>query len=158
MRAQQIYDTAPLGSLIRFSNGEPRPPARFTRKLRAWDNENGVGRLVERSPERIAATYRSAPSFTLHLGNYGSEGTVVLVVRRGYSVESSLDFEIAEAPKPGMVRLLTPIGNREELQHLAADMDAAERWMAAHRYHDIRAEVIGDPDNVVLPPVIGRAA
>ncbi len=88
MRAQQIFDTAPLGSLIRFSNGEPRPPARFTRKLRAWENENGVGRLVEKRPAYIAATYRSAAGFTLHLGNYGSEGTIVLVVRRGYLVVS----------------------------------------------------------------------
>ena len=158
MRAQQIYDTAPLGSLIRFSNGEPRPPERFTRKVRAWENDNGVGRLVEKRPEHIAATYRSAAGFTLHLGNYGSEGLIVLVVRRSYSVDSPLDFEIAEAPKPGMVRLLTPIGNHEELQHLAADMGAAERWMATHRYHNIRAEVVGDPDDVVLPPVIGRAA
>ena len=29
MSAQYIYDTAPLGSLIRYSNGEPRPPERF---------------------------------------------------------------------------------------------------------------------------------
>lgn len=157
MLAQQIYDTAPLGSLIRFSNGEQRPPERFTRKLRAWTNDNGVGRLVERSPEHMAATYRSAASFTLHLGNYGSEGTIVMVVRRGYSVESTLDFEIAEMPGPGMVRLLTPIGGHEELRYLAADMADAERWMAVHRYHNIRAEVVGEPDTVILPE-IRRAA
>jgi len=51
MSAQLIYDTAPLGSLIRYSNGEPRPPERFTRKLKAWNNDNGIGRLIERSAE-----------------------------------------------------------------------------------------------------------
>jgi len=38
--AQHIYTSAPLGSLIRYSNGKPRPPARFRRKLRAWEHEN----------------------------------------------------------------------------------------------------------------------
>ena len=50
MSAQYIYDTAPLGSLIRYSNGEPRPPERFRRKLAAWNNDNGTGRFVERYP------------------------------------------------------------------------------------------------------------
>jgi len=158
MRAQQTYDTAPLGSLIRFSNGEARPPARFTRKVRAWEDDNGGGRLVERSPECIAQTYRSSASFVLHVANYGSQGTIVLVVNRGFSVTSPLDFEITEMPRPGMVRLLTPIGGHEYLQHLAADMADAERWMAIHHYHNIRAEVVGDPDHVALPPVIRRAA
>ena len=33
MSAQSIYDTAPLGSLIRYSDGTKEPPARHTRKL-----------------------------------------------------------------------------------------------------------------------------
>ena len=98
MSAQHIYDSAPLGSLIRFSNGEPRPPARFTRKLRAWNEENGMGRLVDRSAGR-AGVYPSPATFSLHLGNYGSQGTIVMVVRRIYTVDSALQFEIAEQPK-----------------------------------------------------------
>lgn len=35
MSVQHIYDIAPLGSLIRYANGEAQPPARFTRKLKA---------------------------------------------------------------------------------------------------------------------------
>ena len=74
MSARSIYETAPLGSLIRFSNGEPRPPARFSRKLRAWGEENGTGRLVERVPGYSGASYRSPPTFVLHLGNFGRDG------------------------------------------------------------------------------------
>lgn len=59
MSAQSIYDTAPLGSLIRYSNREPRPPERFTRKLRTWNNENGLGRLVERYPGDDRTGYHS---------------------------------------------------------------------------------------------------
>ena len=158
MSARLIYDTAPLGSLLRFSNGEPRPPVRFSRKLQAWNNTNGMGRLVERSPEHIGASYRSPATFTLHLGNYGSQGTILMVVRRVYTVDRCLNFAVADVPKPGMVRLLTPIGDHEELQYLAPDMTAARAWMDKHRYSRIRAEVVPDPDPVVLPISIGRAA
>ncbi len=158
MSAQHIYDTAPLGSLIRFSSAEPCPPARFSRKLKDWNHANGVGRLVERTPECVRPAYRLPASFTLHLGDYGEGSVVVMVVRRGFSVESPLDFAIVETPEPGMVRLLTPIGDGEELQHLARDMAAAEAWMATHHFNDIRAEIVPDPDPVSLPVARGRAA
>lgn len=33
MSASLILDMAPLGALVAYSDGAPRPPARFTRKL-----------------------------------------------------------------------------------------------------------------------------
>tara|TARA_R110000868_G_scaffold363120_2_gene625374 strand:- start:2105 stop:2575 length:471 start_codon:yes stop_codon:yes gene_type:complete len=156
MSAQLIYDTAPLGSLIRYSNGEQRPPERFTRKLKAWNNDNGIGRLIERTPEEIRPTYRSPASFCLHLGNYGSQGIVAIVVRRHYSIESSLRFEIAETPTAGKVRVLSSFNGRDELRYLAPHMAAAEEWMARNRYSNLRAEIVADP--VILPSSIGRAA
>lgn len=158
MSARLIYDTAPLGSLIRFSNGEPRPPERFTRKLRAWKDENGIGRLIERTPEHIAPTYRSPASFCLHLGDYGGQDIIVLVVRRHYSLESTLHFAIAEVPRPGMVRVLGGSSGREELHHLAPDMAAAERWLAKNRFSNMRVEIVSDPDPVMSPCALGRAA
>jgi hypothetical protein len=158
MSAQLIYDTGPLGSLIRYSNGELRPPERFTRKLKAWNNDNGIGRLVERIAEGVRPTYRSPAGFCLHLGNYGSQGIIAIVVRRHYSVGSALHFEIAEMPKPGMVRVLTSCAGRDELRFLAPDMASAQDWLAQNRYTDARFEVVGDPDPVVLPSSLRRAA
>lgn len=43
--AQTLFETAPLGALVAFSDGSPRPPARFTRKVRAWQDRNATGRL-----------------------------------------------------------------------------------------------------------------
>lgn len=157
MSAKDIYDTAPLGSIIRYSNGEPRPPERFTRKVKAWENENGTGRLVECSPGRDGATYRTPVTFTLHVGTYGSGGTIILVVRRVYMVESQLQFEVIERPAAGMVRILTKIGDHEELQHLAEDMPAAELWRARHGYPGARCETVEDPD-LVDRAAVGRAA
>ena len=44
MSAALIFDIAPLGSLVAYSDGTPRPPARFTRKLAAWERRNGTAR------------------------------------------------------------------------------------------------------------------
>jgi len=145
--ARHIYQSAPLGSPIKYGNGEPRPPERFTRKLRAWEHEIGTGRLVERTP----ASANLPAMFTLHLGDFGSEGVIIMVVRRLFSTASRNPFEIVETPKPGMVRVLTGTGHREELRFLAPDMAGAERWMEAHHYSDMRVEVVPDPDPVVLP-------
>lgn len=158
MSAQHIYDTAPLGSLIRFSSQTPRPPERFARKLRAWNNDNGIGRLVIRSSEHVGATYRSPASFALHLGNYGSHGIIAIVVTRHYSVESPLHFEISELPQAGMVRVLTSFNGRDELRFLAPDMKSAEALLASNHYADARLEVVGNSDPAVLPISIGRAA
>lgn len=159
MSAQHIYDSAPLGSLITFSNGEPRPPARFTRKLRAWNEANGMGRLVERWQRReFGSGYVSPATFALHLGNYGSHGTILMVVRRIYTVTSQLRFEIADQPKAGMVRVVSRRDGREELHHLAPNRAVAEVWAAAHRYHGSVMEEVADPDLVAAPVRLGRAA
>jgi len=146
MSAKLIYDSAPLGSIIHFSNGEPRPPERFKRKVAAWENDNGSGRLVECNPPYGAGSYRAPASFTLQTGSYGSHGVLVLVVRRVWSVGSPLHFEIAERPKPGMVRVLTSFQGRDELRYLADDMAAAESWCLEHHYSGIRFDVVGEDE------------
>jgi hypothetical protein len=146
MNAQELFDSAPLGSLVRFSNGHPRPPEHHRRKLRAWREENGEGRFVERTARRHVAAYQTAASFTLHLGNHGRDGTILLVVRRIYTVESQLDFRIAERPRPGMVRILTPIGDGVELRFLARDMAEAEAWMAVHHYSAMTCETVSEDE------------
>lgn len=52
MSTTTIIDAAPLGALIRYTDGSPKPPARFTKKLAAWERSNGVGRLVKKEPPR----------------------------------------------------------------------------------------------------------
>ena len=71
-----IHSTARLGSVIRFSDVTPKPPARFKRKLRDWEDRNGSGRLAAvYDPYRIG----SPGTFTLHLGDFGSQGVIVLI-------------------------------------------------------------------------------
>jgi len=158
MSAQYIYDTAPLGSLIHYSNGAPRPPERFRRKLAAWNNDNGTGRLVERYPGQATDNYSSPAHFMLHLATYGTQGVIVMTVRRAYSVESLLNFEIIDTPKRGQVRVLTTFRGKDELRHLAADMASAEAWMRDNPYSGMRAEIVTDADLAVPSSELRRAA
>jgi hypothetical protein len=69
MRVPEIIEKAPLGAFIKFSNGQPQPPARFTKKLAAWKHSNGIGQLTEKRPNHMLDTYRSLAQFTLRMGS-----------------------------------------------------------------------------------------
>jgi hypothetical protein len=93
--AQKIFDDAPIGALIRFSDGTPRPPERFKRKLSHWNNQNGTGRLTEKT----AASDRYPGTFTLHVDDITSKSGVTLVqFYRTYTADSDGIFTIESLP------------------------------------------------------------
>ncbi|MBX9827958.1 MAG: hypothetical protein K2Y27_23555 [Xanthobacteraceae bacterium] len=147
MSARSIFDNAPLGAIVRYSDGAPRPPARFTKKLAAWENANNGGRLVRKTPTRTLGNYTSRASFTLHQGDYGNAGVVVLKVFKTFSVDSALTFTVVERPAPGTVRVFDRCGDDAELVYLAASRSDAETWLKAHGY-----------PNAVLDEVTAEAA
>jgi hypothetical protein len=157
MSAIQIYHHAPLGSLVRYSDGEPKPPARFTKKLADWASRNGVGRLVRKEPARERPTYSAPCYFTLHEGDFGQGGIILVTVMRTYSVDSTLTFQVLERPAIGMVRVIQPIGDGSELLHLAESREAAELWLAKNQYRNARLEEV-TADEVSADVVEGRAA
>jgi hypothetical protein len=157
MPAHIVYDCASLGSVIRYFDSTPKPPARFTKKLAAWESRNGVGRLVQKEPPREWPTYSSPACFTLHERDFGQSGTIVISVRRTYSVESDLRFQIVERPTIGMVRVLQECGDSQELLHLARDREAAERWLASNPYGRAHLEEIS-ADEVGADIIEGRTA
>lgn len=136
--AQDVIDRAPLGAVIRFSDGTPQPPARFKRKLRAWTDRNGTGRLTEK---RIARDGRPG-DFMLHLGNWGSAEVIILSVNRHYSSESRGTFVVESVPQPGEALVLTDFMGRIELRHISPNAAAAAAWLEAHRYSNARIEVV----------------
>lgn len=126
LTAQYVFDNAPLGAVVRFSDGTPRPPDRFKNKLRAWKSNNGDGMLVEKTP----ASDRFPATIKLHTGDFGSSGIVVMRTYVCYLVTDPRRFEIASVPPAGTVRILDCAHKRTELQHLAPDIAAAQRWIA----------------------------
>jgi hypothetical protein len=61
--ARQVYDIAPLGSLIRFYDGTPSPPHAMAAE---WSKANGTG-LMRKTP----ASDLTVPGFRLHVGGLG---------------------------------------------------------------------------------------
>ncbi len=96
MSATTYIDTAPIGALSRYTDGSPKPPAHFSKKAGSWECSNGLGRLVKKEPPRPYAT-RTAPAlFTLHEGNFASDGVTLVTVMRSHSADSALVFEVAK--------------------------------------------------------------
>ena len=147
MSATKIFDQAPLGALIRYTDGSPKPPARFTKKMAAWERSNGVGRLVKKEPTRSYPTWTAPASFTLHEGNFSSDGVILVTIMRSHSVDSQLNFEVVEEPKAGQVRVLLDFGGSTELLHLASSVAAAELWIAKEGYRNARFEIVGAEDD-----------
>ena len=144
MSATTIIDTAPLGALIRYTDGSPKPPARFTTKLAAWERSNDVGRLVKKEPPRPYPTWTALASFTLHEGNFSSDGVILVTNMRSHSADSQLTFEVVDEPKVGQVRVLLDFGGTMELLHLAESVGAAELWIAKEGYRNARLQIVGD--------------
>ena len=136
MSVIDLLKTAPLGALIRVSNGQPKPHVRFNRKLDRWNHENFVGVLMA---VKTAPGHR--PTLTIR------EGEMVdtpLVVLKRYGVNCSLRFEIQRRPTPGSVRVLAK--GKRELLHLAADREAAEAWRAASCYTTAVLEIVAEEE------------
>ena len=157
MSAQLIYDLVPLGSIVRYSDGTPRPPERFRKKLASWENRNNGGRLIRKQAERRVGDTVLPASITLHEGNYGGGGVVVLTVHRSFSVSTDLKFVVTERPMIGSVRVLDRPGEDAELLHLAESHAHAESWLNTHRYPNAVLDEV-TADAVAADLVEGRAA
>lgn len=142
MSARLVFDEAPLGALIRFSDGAPKPPLRFAKKLAAWRRSNGVGRLIRKTPPSNRGGYVDPGSITLHEGDFGGHGVVVLIVHRTHGLDSDLSFEILDKPTPGSWRVVRPFGETTELLHLAGDRSTAESWLSANLHPNARIEPV----------------
>lgn len=157
MSAHTIFDTAPIGSIITWSDGTPRPPDRFTKKLAAWQGNNSKGRLVRKQGGRAMGNLSLSASFTLHEADFGAGGVIALRVHRTFSLDSALCFVVIERPAVGSVRILDRPGEDAELVHLALHRPAAEEWLSRHGYPRAVLEEV-TADEVGAAVVEGRAA
>src|SRR3546814_5240701 len=55
-KPSDLIRAAPLGALLRYADGQPRPPARFNKKPRAWERTHGVGPLIKTKPAEVRPT------------------------------------------------------------------------------------------------------
>ncbi|RFB76638.1 hypothetical protein [Methylovirgula sp. 4M-Z18] len=156
MSAQTIFDNAPIGSIIAWSDGIPRPPAHRRKKLVAWHNRNSRGRLIRKQGERNSGNIALCANFTLHEADFGAGGVVAIRIHRTFALDSNLDFTLVERPEVGSVRVFDRAGASAELVHLASDRTAAEEWLSRHGYpHAVLEDV--SADEAIGDVVEGRA-
>jgi hypothetical protein len=134
LSAQQLYDAGPLGALVRFSDGAAEPPERHRRKHAAWRSSNRTGRLVRKVPQKLALP----ASFTLHVGDFGSDDVTVVKAYRVFAVTSPLSFAILDNPRPGQVAVLHDDLGMPTLVHLADTEADAQARLAAHPRDNVR--------------------
>jgi hypothetical protein len=115
-----------------------------------------VASCARARPHTVGA-HSTPASVTLHQGDFGSAGVIVLKVFKTFSVNSPLTFTVIERPKPGIVRVLNRAGDDAELVHLADTRAAAEAWLASHRYPDAVLDEI-TADESTSDTAEGRAA
>ncbi|QCJ00915.1 hypothetical protein [Agrobacterium larrymoorei] len=151
-----IAFVAPIGSILSWSDDQPRPPERHRRKLSAWQANNSSGRLICKHDERGAGNTILPPSFTLHEGDYRGGGVIAIRVHRTFSLETNLVFTVVERPALGSCRVLDRPGDHAELVHLAASRQAAERWLTSHGYPSAALEDV-TADEIAADVVEGRA-
>lgn len=142
MSAKLIFDHAPIGAIIAYSDGTPRPPERHRRKLADWKNRNGAGRLICKRSAVERGAHTIPASFTLHEGDYGSNGTIVMRVHKTFDVNSPRDFKVREQPEPGAVLVMSRPGDLGELIHLAANRSEAEDWLTRHGYPEAELQEV----------------
>lgn len=132
LTAVELVQVAQLGDLIRFSDGAPRPPERFNKKLSAWKNRNDVGTLTK------IDTDGSHPSFTLHMGDLGAGGVILMRVYRTYGLDSDLTFTIERKAQPGSYICCRQFRGTADVQEITPDRDKVDAWRSRN------------PDNVVF--------
>lgn len=153
MSAHLVFD-APIGSIIAWSDGAPRPPERFVKKLSAWKTNNSSGRLIRKQG---GPNYGTVGSFVLHEADHGAVGVIAIRVHRTFSLSSDLLFTVVERPPVGAVRVLDRPGDQPELVHLAPHRAAAEQWLSEYGYPNAVLDEVS-PDEIVADIIEGRAA
>jgi hypothetical protein len=157
MSAHTIFEHAPIGAIVAWSDGGPRPPERHRRKLDAWTANNSQGRLIRKQGGPNTGALGPHASFTLHEADYGAGGVIAIRVHRTFSLSSSLRFTIVERPAVGSMRVFDRPGDNAELVHLSPHRAAAEQWLSEHGYPNAALEEVS-ADDAAADAVEGRAA
>lgn len=150
-----IYDLVPIGSVIRFRDGKPKPPNDEPDELRVWALLNGIGRLAAKNPAPYLSPLPHSASITLRTAEFGSGPVAGLTISLAEPSHGDLSFEVIELPPIGSVRILRRSADNVELLHLAPDHHAAVRWLARNPV----AMAIFDPvtaDELAAAAVEGR--
>ena len=148
MNADLIISLAPIGSVVEWSDGNPRPPEHHVATLYHWKRNNGAGLLVRKCGETCQDYPGVQPFFMLRCEDD----------LRTFSVGPSYCFRIATRPKIGSVRIFERDDPAALMLRLADDRDAACAWLADNAAFSDAFMVEVTADELAADHVEGRTA
>lgn len=128
MSALMIFDRAPVGSIVSWSDGRPRPPEN-QQALAGWKRDNAKGRLVRKRRYSVMGQSRIPASFKVATDAIDDLGATIGPDFRTFAVDSVLTFTVVELPQIGSFRIFDGAGADAELLHLASIRDHADVWV-----------------------------
>ncbi len=131
MSALMIFERAPLGSIVSWKNGKPRPPKDCIRASAQWRRDNAEGRLVRKLCHSVMGRSLIPASFKVTTDGIDDLGDVIGPDFRTFSVDSEFSFTVISRPEAGSVRVLDRCGEDAELLHLACNQVDAEKWVTS---------------------------
>ena len=148
MNADLIISLAPIGSVVEWSDGTPRPPESHVATLYHWKRNNGAGLLVRKCGETGQDCPGAAPFFMLRCEDD----------LRTFSVGLTYRFRIASRPKIGSVLIFERDDPAALMLHLADDRDAAGAWLDGNIAFSDAVTVEVTADELAADHVEGRTA
>ena len=155
MSAQLIYDLAPLGSIVAWSDGTPRPPKYHCNLLSSWKCRNDLGQLVQKLGQTVVGDISLPPSISLLLFDYGQIGPATLRAVRPFWLPCDLKFTVIERPAIGTILVLDAPGEDAELIYTAPSRKKAQAWLRSHDHPDAVLQEV-TADQVAADVVEGR--
>jgi hypothetical protein len=148
MNADLIISLAPIGSVVEWSDGNPRPPEHHVAALYQWKRNNRAGLLVRKCGETDQDYPGVQPFFMLRCEDD----------LRTFSAGPTYRFWIASRPTIGSVRIFERDDPAALMLHLADNRNAACVWLAENAaFSDaFMAEVTAD--ELAADHVEGRTA
>ena len=134
--SMEIFKKARLGDIVRYSDGTPRPPERFVKKLATWKNNNGSGRLVRKE------AYSQSGHF-LALEDLSTNIVGIARFTKVFAVALPFSFEIVEPVQSGSWRVFRLFGGWSELEFLSSSREEAEAYLMRHQSSDLVLEEVG---------------
>lgn len=113
MNADLVISLAPLGSVVEWSDGAPRPPEHHVATLYHWKRNNGAGLLVRKCGETGQNYPGVQPFFMLRCEDD----------LRTFSAGLTYRFRISSRPRIGSVRIFERDDLAALMLHLADDRD-----------------------------------
>lgn len=157
MSALMIFDLAPVGAVISWSDGRPRPPEDRIHTLAGWKRDNAVGRLVRKRSHAVMAQSRIPACFKVTTDGVDDLGVIIGPDFRTFSVDCVLTFAVLERPQIGSIRIFDGDAEDAELLHLAANRDHAEIWLRSCGFTNTMLREV-TVDEVAADRIEGRVA